>query len=220
MALPPIERAVAQLRQGVSDRRGLHMPTAATGLPVADGGTGVTQSLTNVSAYAANTTDFQNGVAMDFKVERVGNIVSFTTKNTALGTDIVLSSNARASIADINAIELRIRTDGGLPANSISYTNLMFTDSVTAGQALAGASAADGQVLIRLLEGIAPGDFTLSGTITQSWTVGQRPGGSALATQLKLLALPAIPEPGTWAMLIAGFGLVGAGMRRRRAARA
>lgn len=26
-----------------------------------------------------------------------------------------------------------------------------------------------------------------------------------------------IPEPGTWAMLIAGFGLVGAGLRRRRA---
>jgi hypothetical protein len=27
---------------------------------------------------------------------------------------------------------------------------------------------------------------------------------------------PAIPEPATWAMLIAGFGLVGAGLRRRR----
>jgi len=26
-----------------------------------------------------------------------------------------------------------------------------------------------------------------------------------------------VPEPGTWAMLIAGFGLVGAGLRRRRA---
>jgi hypothetical protein len=28
---------------------------------------------------------------------------------------------------------------------------------------------------------------------------------------------PGIPEPGTWAMLIAGFGLVGAAARRRRA---
>lgn len=27
---------------------------------------------------------------------------------------------------------------------------------------------------------------------------------------------PAVPEPGTWAMLILGFGLVGAAMRRRR----
>ncbi len=30
--------------------------------------------------------------------------------------------------------------------------------------------------------------------------------------------IPAIPEPATWAMLIAGFGLVGAAMRRRQAA--
>lgn len=30
--------------------------------------------------------------------------------------------------------------------------------------------------------------------------------------------LPAVPEPATWAMMIAGFGLVGAGMRRRRTA--
>ncbi len=29
---------------------------------------------------------------------------------------------------------------------------------------------------------------------------------------------PVVPEPATWAMLIAGFGLVGATMRRRRAA--
>jgi len=30
-------------------------------------------------------------------------------------------------------------------------------------------------------------------------------------------AAPAVPEPATWAMLISGFGLVGASMRRRRA---
>ena len=28
---------------------------------------------------------------------------------------------------------------------------------------------------------------------------------------------PAVPEPASWAMLIAGFGLTGAMMRRRRA---
>jgi len=27
----------------------------------------------------------------------------------------------------------------------------------------------------------------------------------------------AVPEPGTWAMLVLGFGLVGATMRRRKA---
>ena len=28
--------------------------------------------------------------------------------------------------------------------------------------------------------------------------------------------IPGVPEPATWAMLIAGFGLVGAAARRRR----
>jgi hypothetical protein len=33
---------------------------------------------------------------------------------------------------------------------------------------------------------------------------------------LKLSTVPAVPEPATWAMMIAGFGLVGGAMRRRR----
>ncbi len=42
--------------------------------------------------------------------------------------------------------------------------------------------------------------------------------GSPLATLVITEAGAAIPEPATWAMLIAGFGLVGTGLRRRRAA--
>lgn len=34
--------------------------------------------------------------------------------------------------------------------------------------------------------------------------------------QIQLLSVAAVPEPATWAMLIGGFGLVGASMRRRR----
>jgi hypothetical protein len=31
------------------------------------------------------------------------------------------------------------------------------------------------------------------------------------------IAVAAIPEPGTWALMISGFGLMGAALRRRRA---
>ena len=213
-ALPPIERAVGQVRQA-GDRRALHMPTAATGLPVADGGTGVTNALTNVSPFAASGLDFGNGEVVPFSISRIGNIVNFT-----FGT-VSLNSDARSSIGEINAIEFRIRTQATSPSlgpNSIVYSNILFNDTATVNQVLPGFTTADGGVLILLYEGIAPGDFSFSGSITQNWTAGQRPGGSALATQLKLLVMPPIPEPGTWAMMIAGFGMVGAAMRRRRIA--
>jgi hypothetical protein len=47
------------------------------------------------------------------------------------------------------------------------------------------------------------------------------PGGSANGIQFKVgdfTPNPAVPEPTTWAMLIAGFGLVGAAARRRSGA--
>lgn len=45
-------------------------------------------------------------------------------------------------------------------------------------------------------------------------------GGAAGHKQTRLEdAAAAVPEPATWAMLIAGFGLVGAGMRRRSTVR-
>jgi PEP-CTERM motif len=59
------------------------------------------------------------------------------------------------------------------------------------------------------------GDPRINGTLTglplQSVAVGN--------IQLRIINLeaPSVPEPASWAMLIAGFGLVGATLRRRRA---
>lgn len=46
---------------------------------------------------------------------------------------------------------------------------------------------------------------------------GENPGGSSNAA-LFLNGTPSVPEPASWAMLIAGMGIVGASMRRRRTA--
>jgi hypothetical protein len=210
-ALPPVERAVGQVRSGANPRNGLFLPTAATGIPVEDGGTGVTVALTNVAPFATTNTDFFNGVSKDFTISRTGNVVTFV-----FGAD-TFTSNARTSLGGANAIEFRIRTQSG-EVNDLALTNLVFNDSLTTDQSLAAISAENGEVAVDLWSGIV-GDFQIRGTFTATWT-GNRPGGSALATQWKLLTLPTggvIPEPATWAMMIAGFGLVGAAARRRQA---
>lgn len=44
----------------------------------------------------------------------------------------------------------------------------------------------------------------------------QQAAFNAMNAQFGLTAVQAVPEPGTWAMMIAGFGLIGAGMRRSK----
>ncbi len=46
---------------------------------------------------------------------------------------------------------------------------------------------------------------------------GLRFKSTDVAFEIDDISAPAVPEPATWAMLIAGFGLVGAAMRRQRA---
>lgn len=212
-AQTPLERAVAQTRSAPTDRRGLHLPTAATGIPVSDGGTGVTQALTTVAAFAASTLDFGNGIAIPFSFTRTGSVVTFT-----LGTT-VLASDSRASFADIDAFTLRIRSEASRPANSIQFNDLLFSDSSVVNQALGSFSAANGERTIAFWSGIAPGDFTLSGSYVNSWTDGNRPGGSALASQLKFLSVGdpfgAVPAPASLALF--GLGLLGLAARRHRA---
>jgi hypothetical protein len=59
----------------------------------------------------------------------------------------------------------------------------------------------------KLTIGVGPGTYTFSIT-------GDGAGGLPAGV---FLAVAEVPEPATWAMLIAGFGLVGATLRRRTA---
>jgi hypothetical protein len=208
--LVPVERVVTQVRAS-GTANGIYLPDNITGRPTVDGGTGVDQALTNRPPLAGDNTAIGNGVATRFSVTRVGNVVTFSLFPAS--GDIVLASDSRTSLGLVNAFSIRLRTAAD---SSISYTNLTFTDANVTGQALADISIANGQTAIRFFEGIAPGNFTLSGTLTRSWSSASEPSGSQLATQIKFLEMPPIPEPGTWAMMIVGFGLVGAGVRRRR----
>jgi hypothetical protein len=227
--LPPLERAVAEVRtQAGSRTRGFHAPTVATGLPEADGGTGVTQALTNVGSLEPGNvnTAWISNQAVGFTLVRSGTTVTYT-----MGSDVW--SHTAASVAEINALQFRLRsTTNGTINNGITLSNVTLTQGSTVttlgcsgigvcGTGLTGAfTASAGDVHINLFDGIS-GDFGLAGNWAFDLTGGRLNGNNA---QIKLLSVPgltptgAIPEPASWAMLIAGFGLIGATLRRRRAA--
>ena len=51
----------------------------------------------------------------------------------------------------------------------------------------------------------------------ESLVAGLRLSSSQNAFETDNYAVNAVPEPGTWAMMLLGFGAIGFGMRRRRA---
>jgi hypothetical protein len=66
--------------------------------------------------------------------------------------------------------------------------------------------------------GFAPGVNTLTFNVTNVGQVSGNPSG--LRVEFLTSDAAVVPEPANWAMLIAGFGLVGAAARRRRVAAA
>lgn len=213
--LPPLERAVGQTKTGANKRRGLHVPTSASGLP-SPAGAGVTSALTNFSPVAGGSdNNFTSGSPTGFQMSRVGTTITYT-----IGTDSW--SQTAGYFADIDAVEFRLRSNAptaATPMTSIAFSNVVFNDAQTLNQALGSFTAVDGAVSITLFDGIV-GDFSVIGSYLHSLT-GSQPTGARLASQLKLLDLPSVPgsdvpEPSAWALLIAGFGLVGTALRRRR----
>ena len=115
--------------------------------------------------------------------------------------------NAGFTGKPLNRLTLEVR-DGS--DGQQSYSNLLVN-----GISFDGFSSSNGFTYYT-----AAGDFrnsfSVSGTLglTGPFTAG------AEGDRLQILVGNAVPEPATWAMMIGGFGLAGAAMRRRSAQRA
>jgi len=99
--------------------------------------------------------------------------------------------------------------DFALPKLDIDFSSLSFVDLTTSTVLATDTDGADGWAVATVLPGAHEYAFEVAGT-----PVGQL-GGTYLGV-LKTFVPQPVPEPSTYAMLLAGLGVVGFLARRRR----
>lgn len=223
---------------------GVHTPNTLSGQPISDGGIGVFNSLTdfatlNADSSPVSTTNqinvpWQNFVQSNgadlmiqpppvvFSISRAGTMLSVQITD---GQGIHNWSSTSNAFADINAFQLRMAAGGTSVwrITDLRYNGDLLNSTTTSGptstyQADTFASTAAFSEREIFLWDQVSGDFSLTGNIFLGWRLDNRPTGSTANLQLRFLDITSdpIPEPASWAMMIAGFGLVGASLRRRR----
>lgn len=171
---------------GPTDSVGL---SRGLGLAACCGGTGSPSSLLNqyISFGGGNSGVDDSSISQTFSTTASNYVVFFDVG--AFGGEQIITGTAFDTVTNAVLGSLTVTRAGGMNFDSMFNTYSFAFDS-------AGNN-------VRL-------SFTAAGSSTN--------GRDALLDNVSVIgeAVAAVPEPGTWAMMIGGFGLVGAGMRRRQ----
>jgi PEP-CTERM motif len=161
-------------------------------------------------------------------------VTSFTVTYNGLASSFLLSASLAGPVSSapgFYVIGVNTGTGTLAPFASIGEPNVIFNQAIAiqpTGTATIGQTQlAPGSVFINgnafsaliplaLLPstGFAPQNYGFN--LWPRSGSGQNAQISDFAPQNANLAAAAVPEPGTWAMMLMGFGVIGASMRRRR----
>jgi PEP-CTERM motif len=168
------------------------------------GGTGTVADLSNSASVLYN-----NWFDVQLSYSASNHMLKWAVTDEAFGTRTL----ATQELDNLAALRIEMRTTA--PAFELQWQNLRFNGGTLQGS-LVDAGAASGTSFVQWITASAG---ELSG---QSWQLSGRvlaTGGNNENTRLSITgwAIPsAVPEPGTWAMLLAGGAVVVALSRRRQ----
>ena len=163
------------------------LPAQATTCALSD----FTPAATACAGYVDGPTIFNNNS---------GNVATVTSMLTSLGFVNAGSINFASLYANGSPLKL---------SNLTGATHLSWS----------GAPTLSGTIFVGMHWGGHGGDenaiykLMLQSPVTSLTVKAENPGGTSDA--VLFLAPASVPEPATWAMMIAGFGLAGAAYRRR-----
>jgi hypothetical protein len=130
-------------------------------------------------------------------------------------------SKVDGSLFDFASVDLTDYYNDNVDAASITFpdqvTNQLNTKDVKF-NFLTGSGSTTQTISIDSTPGLQTFTFNKTGLISFVYIPQTTRGGFIQADNFVFDTAGAVPEPASWAMLIAGFGLTGAAMRRRRVA--
>lgn len=195
--------AQAQVTNGDFETPGTYTGLYLTSLPgwqLTPGGTW--------SVHTANSTAY-NGVG-GLNSTGTGTFVAFNAGDSVPGGSISQSFALAAGTYDLSFLFGAFGGSGG--SQSLSY---LLTD--TSGTLLSGTINAGATIDLATLFGSNSFNFyTAGGPVTLTFTDASS-STSSIDGFLDSVAISAVPETGTWAMMLLGFGMLGGTLRRRRA---
>ncbi|UUR08222.1 FxDxF family PEP-CTERM protein [Sphingomonas glaciei] len=174
-----------------------------------------TSSLSSAADAAEIVTSGENATTV-----QVANLDAGANNSFTIGFSDANLTNPFAELLTFTTdvagmLNLFVGTTGASAENNVTFSNVFLTGTGLPnpnGVPLSQVLFDPNDTFVRNMVAVGPGTYTLN--------IQGNPGtqNGSLSGNVAFVAA-AVPEPGTWAMMLVGFGAIGFSMRRRRTQR-